>query len=224
MSVEAHQAQLEALLRHPSLWRGRGAAAGESLPTGFPALDAVLPGGGWPRQGLVEIITTGNGHGELALWAPLIRQITQAQEARCCAFITPPFELFAPAWRAAGARLERLLVVARAAEPRLAQGQTHLCASHASESLWALEQTLQSGVCAMAFAWQRQVGMSQLRRLVLAAERGAALGVLIRPLSAAVESTAASLRLIARRTAAHLRLELVKGRGVAPRSIELALP
>ena len=67
MSAQSQQVQLEALLRHPSLWRGRGAAVADGLPTGFAALDAVLPGGGWPRQGLVEIITTGSGHGELAI-------------------------------------------------------------------------------------------------------------------------------------------------------------
>jgi cell division inhibitor SulA/protein ImuA len=176
------------------------------LPTGFAALDAVLPGGGWPRQGLVEIITTGSGHGELALWTPLLQQLTTAESARCCAFITPPFELFAPAWQAAGVRLEHLLV-ARAAEP-----------------LWALEQALQSGVCAIGFAWQARAGMTQLRRLALAAERGAALGVLIRPLPALGAPTAAVLRLLVRRTATRLRLELLKGRGVAPRSVELVLP
>ncbi len=203
MPVEAHEAQLAALLRHPSLWRGRGAAVTEGLPTGFAALDAVLPGGGWPRQGLVEIIITGSGHGELALWTPLLRQLTNMP--RCCAFITPPFELFAPAWHAAGVRLEHLLI-ARAPEP-----------------LWALEQALQSGVCGIGFAWQERATMTQLRRLALAAERGAALGVLIRPLRAAVEPSAAVLRLLARRTATRLRLELLKGRGVAPRSVELAL-
>ncbi len=202
----AHEVQLEALLRHPCLWRGRGAAVAQGLSTGFPALDAVLPGGGWPRQGLVEIITTGSGHGELALWTPLIRQLTRTQESRCCAFIAPPFELFAPAWRAAGVHLERLLI------------------AHTPAPLWALEQTLQSGVCAIGFAWLERAGMTELRRLALAAERGAALGVLIRPLRAQLAATAASLRLVARRTATHLRLELVKGRGVAPRSIELALP
>jgi len=206
VSARSQQVQLEALLRHPSLWRGRGAAVASGLPTGFAALDAVLPGGGWPRQGLVEIITTGSGHGELALWMPLIRQLTRAEEARCCAIITPPFELFAPAWRAAGARLERLLV------------------AHALESLWTLEQVLQSGVCAIGFAWQERASMTELRRLVLAAERGAALGVLIRPLRALGAPTAASLRLMVRRTTTHLRLELLKGRGVAPRSVELALP
>jgi hypothetical protein len=114
--------------------------------------------------------------------------------------------LFAPAWRAAGVHLERLLI------------------AHTPAPLWALEQTLQSGVCAIGFAWLERTGMTELRRLALAAERGAALGVLIRPLRAQLAATAASLRLVARRTATHLRLELVKGRGVAPRSIELALP
>ncbi len=206
MSAQPRQEQLETLLRHPSLWRGRGAAIAEGLRTGFPALDAVLPGGGWPRQGLVEIITTGSGHGELALWMPLLRQLTQAEDARCCAVIAPPFELFAPAWRAAGVRLDRLLI------------------AQAPESLWALEQSLLSGVCAIGFAWQERASMTELRRLALAAERGAALCVLIRPLRAAVEPSVASLRLLARRTATRLRLELIKGRGVAPRSIELPLP
>jgi hypothetical protein len=199
-------ASLEALLQHPSLWRGRSAAAPPGWPTGFTALDAALPGCGWPRQGLVEIITTGSGHGELALWMPLIRQLTNTGTPRCCAFITPPFELFAPAWRAAGARLDRLLV-ARAAEP-----------------LWALEQSLQSGVCAIGFAWPERATMTQLRRLALAAGQGASLGVLLRPLRAAMEPSPAVLRLTARRTSTRLRLELLKGRGVMPRSVELPLP
>ncbi|MEJ0100552.1 MAG: translesion DNA synthesis-associated protein ImuA [Pseudomonadota bacterium] len=206
MAQLAEHASLEALLQHPSLWRARGAVVSAGLPTGFAALDAVLPGGGWPRRGLVEVITTGSGHGELALWTPLVRQLTNAESPRCCAFITPPFELFAPAWRATGAQLDRLLV-ARATEP-----------------LWALEQSLQSGACAIGFAWPERATMTELRRLALAAERGATLGVLIRPLRAAVESTVAVLRLMARRTATHLRLELLKGRGIAPRSVELPLP
>lgn len=206
MSQTATNASLETLLQHPALWRGSGAALPTGLPTGFAALDAVLPGGGWPAHGLVEIITTGSGHGELALWTPLVRQLTNSESPRCCAFITPPFELFAPAWRAAGAQLGRLLV-ARAPEP-----------------LWALEQSLQSGACAIAFAWPEHATMTELRRLALAAGRGAALGVLIRPLRAAVEPSAAVLRLMARRTATRLRLELLKGRGVMPRSVELPLP
>jgi hypothetical protein len=200
------QSQVETLLQHPSLWRARGAALPTGLPTGFAKLDAALPGGGWPRRGLVEILTAGSGCSELALCAPHVMQLTTSEAARWCAFVTPPFEPFAPAWNARGARLDRLLVV------------------QAPQPLWALEQCLLSGACGIGFAWPRQAGMTELRRLTLAAERGAALGVLIRPLEAATLHTTAVLRMTLARTPTHLRLQLLKGRGLSPCVIELALP
>jgi hypothetical protein len=206
MGAGSSDQQLEALLRHPSLWRGRGAAAPAGWPTGFAALDAALPGGGWPRRGLVEVLSASPGHGELTLWAPLLTRLSQQETPRCCAFIAPPFELFAPAWRAAGMRLERLLV-AQAADP-----------------LWALEQSLLSGVCAIGFGWiGAGASLVALRRLQLAAGQGAALGVLLRPPRAAQEATAAVLRLAVARTRSGLSVELLKGRGLAPRRIELEL-
>jgi hypothetical protein len=205
---QSDRAGLDVLLRHPALWRGRGAAPREGLATGFAALDAVLPDAGWPPRGLVEILVPAHGCGELALWTPLIRRLTRSETPRWCAFVVPPFEPFAPAWQQEGARLDRLLVVQ--ARP--------------VESLWALEQCLLSGACALAIAWPQAAGMTELRRLALAAERGASLGVLIRPLSAAREHTAAMLRIALTRTATHLRLDLLKGRGLAPRVVEVALP
>jgi hypothetical protein len=198
--------QVETLLQHPSLWRARGAELPAGWPTGFAALDAALPGGGWPRRGLVEILTAGSGCSELALWAPRVMQLTTSETARWCVFVTPPFEPFAPAWNARGARLDRLLVV------------------QAPQPLWALEQCLLSGACGIGFAWPRQASMTELRRLTLAAERGATLGVLIRPLQAAAQHSTAVLRMAITRTATHLRLQLLKGRGLSPRVIELALP
>jgi hypothetical protein len=213
MSEVANHSQIETLLQHPSLWRGRGAALPAGFPTGFAALDAALPGGGWPRRGLVEILTAGSGHGELELWAPLVTQLTSSATARWCAFVAPPFEPFAPAWRACGTRLDRLLVI-RA--PQML-GRT-------PGSLWSLEQCLLSGACGIGFAWPSHASMTELRRLALATERGASLGVLIRPLQAGREHTAAVLRIVITRTATHLRLQLLKGRGLSPRVVELALP
>jgi hypothetical protein len=206
MPEAADTPQLEALLQHPSLWRGRSVSLAESFTTGFAALDQALPGGGWPRRGLVEILAPGVGFGELGLWAPLVTRLTQSETARWCAFIAPPFEPFVPAWSAQGVRLDRLLVV-RTGQP-----------------LWALEQSLLSGACSITFAWPQHATMPQLRRLSLATERGASLGVLFRPLRAAVEHTTAVLRMALTRTATQLRIELLKGRGVTPRVIELALP
>ena len=206
MSFAVDQSRLDTLLQHPSLWRGRGAAPQAGYSTGFDALDAVLPGGGWPRRGLVEILTASGGSGELTLFGSLIRDLTHTENPRWCAFIAPPFEPFAPAWQAQGVRLDRLLVV------------------RTPEALWALEQSLLSGACAIGFGWQDAIKMTPLRRLALATERGASLGVLIRPLRAARESTAAVLRIAVARTATHLRLQLLKGRGIAPCVVELPLP
>jgi hypothetical protein len=198
--------RLDELLRHPSLWRGRGAAMPAGLPTGFTALDAALPGGGWPRRGLVEVLVHGAGHGELTLWAPLLRQFTRHEAARCCAFIAPPFEPFAPAWQAAGVETSRLLVV-RDKDP-----------------LWALEQCLLSGACALGFGWlDARVSLVALRRLALAAEQGSALAVLIRPSRALLEPTAALMRLGITRTESGFAVQLLKGRGVAPRTVHVGL-
>ncbi len=64
------------LLRHPGLWRAReqtGATAeSAALPTGYAALDRCLPGGGWPRQGLIEILVDRCGIGELSLLMPAL--------------------------------------------------------------------------------------------------------------------------------------------------------
>jgi len=48
---------LDALLQNPAIWRG-GDCAPEprAIATGYPALDAVLPGGGWPAIALTEIV------------------------------------------------------------------------------------------------------------------------------------------------------------------------
>lgn len=200
-----HQGQLEELLRHPSLWRGRGAVAAAAIPTGFAALDAALPGGGWPRTGLIEVLAS-PGQGELTLWLPLLRQLTQQPTTRCCAFVAPPFEPFVPAWRAAGIEVQRLLVV------------------RDSDPLWALEQGLLSGVCAVGFGWmESSASLVALRRLALAAERGAALGVLIRSPRVAAEPTAAVLRLALARTDNGLAVQLLKGRGLTPRTVEVGL-
>lgn len=56
-------------------WRGR---ADRELPTqasGFPTLNSLLPGGGWPIGALIELVSTAEGIGEVSLTLPVIRQI-----------------------------------------------------------------------------------------------------------------------------------------------------
>jgi hypothetical protein len=72
---------LEQLLQHPALWRGRSVAPIATFATGFAALDQALPGGGWPRTGLIEILTAQQGVGELQLWLPALAALTSAAKS-----------------------------------------------------------------------------------------------------------------------------------------------
>ena len=202
--MSASVPELARLLEHPAIWRGRSAAPVESLPTGFGALDPCLPGGGWPRTGLVEILVSRFGVGELYLLFPALAALTRRPLARWCVWITPPLEPYAPALAAHGAALERILVV------------------RAPEALWAFEQTLGSGASDIALAWAvRNPSSRAVRRLQLAAERGRTLGVLFRPRRAARESSAAVLRMVVEPKAGGARVTLLKSRGGARGSIDL---
>jgi cell division inhibitor SulA/protein ImuA len=205
-----HDKQLQELLAHPSVWRGRSHAAVQTWPTGYAALDAALPGGGWPRHGLVEILTPRPGVGELYLLMPVLAALSRASPARWCTWVSPPHEPFAPALQSQGVALDRMLIV-----------RTHL-------PLWAHEQTLRSGACEMALAWLPRASPRAVRRLQLAAEQGRSLGVLYRSQRFAGEASPAMLRLLLEPLAgdprtghAGARVTLIKSRGGSREPIEL---
>ena len=213
--------ELARLLEHPAIWRGRSAARPEVLPSGCAAFDACLPGGGWPRTGLIEILVSRFGVGELYLLFPALAALTRRPAARWCVWVAPPLEPYAPALSAHGAVLERMLVV----RPSVQRGNPQR--GRPPESLWAFEQTLGSGASDIALAWAtRSPRARAIRRLQLAAERGKSLGVLFRPLQAARESSAAALRVVVEpladgTTADGARITLLKSRGGARGSIDL---
>jgi len=203
----ANDRQLQELLAHPSVWRGRSRAAVETLPTGFAALDAGLPGGGWPRHGLVEILTPRPGVGELSLLLPALAALSRATPARWCTWVSPPHQPFAPALEAHGAALDRMLMV-----------NTHL-------PLWAHEQALRSGACGIALAWLPRASPRAIRRLQLAAEQGRALGVLYRSERFAHLASPAMLRVLLEplnQDGRHgARLRLLKSRGGSREPIDI---
>lgn len=205
------ETELARLLQHPAIWRGRSAARTEVLKSGYAALDACLPGGGWPRTGLMEMLPVRPGIGELQLLLPALAGLSHAPQARWCAWIAAPSEPqltgqallpFAPALAAAGVSLGRVLVVSTP------------CA-------WAFEQSLGSGACDVVLAWLSRIPTTQIRRLQLAAERGRTLGILFRRPGAARESSPASLRLALEPLAGGIRLKLLKSRGGARGTLDL---
>jgi hypothetical protein len=195
------------LLEHPAIWRGRSAAVQpHALATGFAALDARLPAGGWPRSGLIEILVARFGSGELRLVLPALAALTCAAAARWCVWVAPPLTPFAPALAAGGVALDRLAVVGGA------------------RALWAFEQTLRSGACDSVLAWLAQPKPREIRRLQLAAEQGRTLGVLFRPRRAARESSSAVLRLsLEPQSDTGVRITLLKARGAPRTPFELEL-
>ena len=239
MSASAHLPagdSLARLLEHPAIWRGRSAARAEVLSTGCEAFDACLPGRGWPRTGLIEILVSRFGVGELYLLFPALAALTRRPGARWCVWVAPPLEPYAPALSAHGAALERMLVVRpsdqrenpQRGRPNPQQGRAPAGSSTArrsvapDESLWAFEQTLGSGASDIALAWaSRSPRARAIRRLQLAAERGKTLGVLFRPMRAARESSAAVLRIAVEPKSYGARVTLLKSRGGARGSIEV---
>lgn len=189
---------LDSLLHHPGIWRGdqRAQAATDVVPTGFAELDELLPGGGWPRGALTEILVEREGIGELRLLLPALARLSQG--SGWLAWVAPPHVPYAPALAATGLGLKRLLV---------AQAQS------AGDAWWAAEQALRSGACDAVLAWLRTPDERRMRRLQLAAETGRAWGVLFRPARAAQDRSPAALRLRLEPVANGLAVHILKRRG-----------
>jgi len=117
-----------------------------TVASGFAALDAELPGGGWPQGQLVELLLDAPGVGELSLLAPALAHV--AREHRPCVWVLPCDSSAArgtsialpypPALADAGVEVERSIFV-KPVTPR--------------ESLWALEQSLRSAHLGALIGW-----------------------------------------------------------------------
>ncbi len=198
------------------VWKLKDASAAPTRPvwsTGKRALDARLPGGGWPTASLIEVLLDDTGMGEVQLFLPALvecqRRIGQGrtEEGPWLVWIAPPYEPYAPALAQQGIELGRLLIVRPAS---------------ATEALWAAEQALSSGVCAAVLLWLKGTDDRWLRRLKLAAEASGALGVLFRPERHRFESSPASLRLAVSRGVHETRIDLLKVQGGRPGPVDLS--
>jgi hypothetical protein len=192
------KASLDLVLQHPGIWRGDRLAqmGGDTLPTGFAELDEQLPGGGWPRGALTEILLEREGIGELRLLLPALARVSTTSEWQ--AWVSPPHVPYAPALSVAGVNLKQLLVV----RPR-----------SAADAWWTAEQALRSGACRAVLAWLDMPDEKRMRRLQLGAESGRAWGVLFRSASAAQQRSTAALRLRLDATANGLAVHILKRRG-----------
>lgn len=206
-------ASLTNILQRPSVWRGGAPAsfitAVPAAPTGFAALDAELPGGGWPVGGLAELLCSTEGIGELQIVLPALAALTGAGHR--IAWLAPPYLPYAPALKAAGVRLANLTVV-RAPGRR--------------DALWAAEQALRSGAFHALLLWLPRASYAELRRLAVAAQTGPGFALAFRPPEAGCESSPAVLRLAlepAAEATGHPVIRILKRRGL-PLAAPLFLP
>jgi hypothetical protein len=188
---------LETVLNHPAIWRGNECARVTlpSTPTGYPELDALLPGGGWPVGTLTEICPERLGIGELQLLMPAAACLSHAE--RWIIMIAPPHIPYAPALAAHGIRMSHLMLVRPEAD---------------EEKSWACEQALRSACCGAVLMWTDRIQERTLRRLQLAAEHSGALAMLFRSDRAPPLVTAA-LRLRISKTDSRTVVHILKRRG-----------
>jgi cell division inhibitor SulA len=199
--MAAMLADLQPLLQDRRLWRAQETplAPPSDRPTGCAALDAALPGGGWPEAGLVEVLIGADGLGELALLLPALAALTA--QGKPVLVVAPPYRVYAPAWQATGVRLSQL----------------HLLEAAPKDAAWAMEQALRAGCCGAVVAWPLKADDHMLRRLQVAAEAGNTLGFAFRPIGARDNPSPAPLRLSLRNGGDGApELRLLKCRGALP--------
>ena len=189
---------LQALLQNPAIWRGDEQARVRlpSIPTGFAELDRELPGGGWPRGVVGELLTERSGIGELSLFVPALAHLSRG--GGWLMLIAPPWIPYAPALAARGIRLSKLVVVDTRSD---------------KDTLWAAEQGLRTGNCSVVLAWPAAINERSLRRLQLAAEEGGSFGAMFGAAARAAPSSPAPLRMQLGTRQNRLAVRIVKRRG-----------
>ena len=165
-----------------SVWRAdelAGAAVG-TVASGHAALDAELPGGGWPLGALIELLQPAR---DAPVWSLLLPAVVARQQASggAVVLVNPPHEPFLPAFAAAGLPASSVLWL---------RGETPVA------PLWASEQALRCADVAAVLAWLPRARAGDLRRLhAAAALRADSLLFVLRPQAAGAAGSCARLRL-----------------------------
>lgn len=186
---------------HPALWRGSqfGTHAGQTVSTGFSALDAELPGKGWPTGALIELLAPYPGIGEITLLRAALHATTVRQQP--VVLLQPPYRPNIACWSSWRFGTQRLLCLAP---------------QRTRDAYWAAEQILKNGSCAALLFWAHPIQNSILKRLHLAAQSSQTLFFMFRPHSVQTEASPAVLRvMLSAEPTGALTLSILKRRGPA---------
>ena len=162
-----------------ALWRGNelGSPVTSVIASGFAALDAELPGGGWPCRSLTEVLQPQPSVAEWRLLAPAMRRLVELGQD--VVVVGPPNSPHLPGLRHVGLD-ERRLVWVQSEAP--------------AERLWVTEQLIKANAGGVLVAWLPQARQEQIRRLQVCAQHWDGLIFLCRPAAAEHEPSAAPLR------------------------------
>ena len=162
-----------------AIWRGNqlGSPVTSVVSSGFPALDAELPGAGWPCHSLTEILQPQPTVAEWRLLAAAMRQVVAS--GGNVVVVGPPKSPHLPGLKYAGLD-ERHLVWIQAEAP--------------AERLWVTEQLIKTNAAGLLVSWLPQARQEQIRRLQVCAQSCDGPVFLCRPAAAEHEHSAAPLR------------------------------
>ena len=197
MNSYKHKA-LSPLLARTDLWQASSLSKKNSgIDTGFSPLNQALHQGGWPKSGLVEILSGRTGSAELMLLMPSLAKLSQLPG--WLVLIAPPYIPYAPAMQHQGANLSRIII----AHPR-----------NTSDLLWCTEQALKSsGNSVVSWLNSPHITYAKLRKLQLACLNAPGLSALIRPAYTSRQNSPSHLRLSLSSSASSLHLHIIKQQG-----------
>jgi protein ImuA len=168
------------------------------IPSGHAALDAELPGGGWPCQAMTEVLQTQASQAEWRLLTPALARLVR--QGGSVLLIGAPQCPHLPGLCKEGLRDDRLI---------------RIDAQTPAERLWATEQALKARCVSAVLSWLPQVRPEQIRRLHACAAQHPGPLFVFRPVRAQADSSAAPLRvLLSLGPCPHpLQIEIIKRRG-----------
>ena len=175
-----------------------------TMSTGIAALDALLPAGGWPKYGLVEINVQGVYTDPMDVLLPALSGLSR--EGRWLAMVTPPHY--------ARARIHTDL--------SMDTGNVLQINPHKGRSgLWTLESLMRAGHCRTVMAWPSCRTELMEMRLARAATLGRSLGVLFHHGTPRAGTTGCAVRLSVERRTDSLAVFLIDNEGDRVAGIDL---
>jgi hypothetical protein len=177
-------------------------------PTGFAALDGLLPGGGATPGTLIELLDDDRLAGAMTLAAILTRAAGPLR--RRIVVLDPDGSFHPPTAAAWGWSADQMLIIRETRE---------------RAQIWAAVQALQSPAVAGVWLPRATLAPHEARRLRLAAEEGGSLGVVFRPVACRGQPSWADVQLyLAPRPGHRVRVEMTRCRGGLPRpAVEVPL-